>query len=137
MAHVLTGISTGITQALSPEMPVSSEAVLAEALFASTVQASECPEPDQVRRAVATTLRRLSSAGCAGRVATEYGDHPEAAVARMSWALATIRTASMPRMPTAKHLAAVDHNSRARNVVFENTCHAELAVVARRVSRTR
>jgi hypothetical protein len=67
------------------------EAVRAEALFVSTLQSSESPSPDQVRRAVTTTLRRLGIRGCAAQTAGEFGDHPDTAVARMSWALATIR----------------------------------------------
>ena len=63
----------------------------AEALFASTMQPSESPCPDQVRRAVATTLRRLGIYGCAGQLAAEFGDHPDTAAARMTWALAMIR----------------------------------------------
>jgi hypothetical protein len=64
----------------------------AEALFASTLQPSESPSPDQVRRAVATTLHRLGIRGCAGQLAGEYGDHADTAAARMTWALAMIRT---------------------------------------------
>jgi hypothetical protein len=69
----------------------SHEAVLAEALFASTVQPSDCAGPEQVHRAVAATLLRLGNAVCAGEVAAEFGDHPDTATARMTWALATIR----------------------------------------------
>jgi hypothetical protein len=69
------------------------EAIGAEALFASALQPSGAPSPDQVRRAVATTLRRLGARGCAARLASEFGDHPDTATARMSWALATIRAA--------------------------------------------
>jgi hypothetical protein len=68
----------------------------AEALFASTLQPSESPCPDQVQRAVATTLRRLGIRGCAGQLAGEYGDHPDTAAARMTWALAMI-SAAYPR----------------------------------------
>jgi hypothetical protein len=75
------------------ELATASEAVRAKALFASTVLSSESPGPDQVVRAVATTLRRLRLRGCAEQVAAEFGDHPDTAVARMAWALATIRTA--------------------------------------------
>jgi hypothetical protein len=50
------------------------------------------PAPEQVRSAVATTLRWLGWRECAARTAGEFGDHPEAAVARMTWALATVRT---------------------------------------------
>jgi hypothetical protein len=74
------------------EVPGTFEAVRAEALFVSTLQPSGSPSPGQVRRTVATTLRRLGVRGCAVQVAGEFGDHPDTAVARMSWALATIRT---------------------------------------------
>lgn len=73
-------------------MPSTRESILAEALFVSTVQPSELPTDREVRRAVATTLARWCSSGCAARVAAEFGDHPETAVARMSWALATVRS---------------------------------------------
>jgi hypothetical protein len=71
----------------------TSAAIRAEALFVSTLQSSESPSPDQVRRAVATTLQRLGIRGCAAQLAGEFGEHPDTAVARMAWALATIRTA--------------------------------------------
>jgi hypothetical protein len=48
--------------------------------------------PEQVRRAVATTLRRLGVRGCAAQMAGEFGDYPDTAAARMTWALATINT---------------------------------------------
>src|SRR6266550_3465521 len=50
------------------------------------------PFPGQIRRAVAATLQRLGVRGCTEQVAGEFGDHPDSAVARMSWALATIHT---------------------------------------------
>jgi hypothetical protein len=75
------------------ETPGTIEAVRAGALFVSALQPSGAPSPDQVRRVVATTLRRLGVRGCAAQTAGEFGDHPDTAVARMSWALATIQTA--------------------------------------------
>jgi hypothetical protein len=72
-------------------MPSTFEAVRAEALFASTLQSSESPAAQQVREAVTATLRRLRIKGCAAVVAGEFGDHPEIAVTRMAWALATVR----------------------------------------------
>jgi hypothetical protein len=91
------------------EMPGTFEAVRAEALFVSALQASGSPSPDQIRRAVATTLRRLGVRGCAAQVAGEFGDHPDTAVARMSWALTTINTVypapSMPSNPRPRPLA--------------------------------
>jgi hypothetical protein len=72
--------------------PGAVEAARAGALFASPLQPSGSPSPGQVRRAVTATLRRLGVRGCAARVAGEFGDHPDTAVARMSWALAAIQT---------------------------------------------
>jgi hypothetical protein len=86
----------------------TSEAVRAEALFVSTLQPSASPTPGQVRRAVATTLRGLGADGCAAQMAGEFGDHPDPAAARMSWALATIHTVypapSRTRLPACGHL---------------------------------
>jgi hypothetical protein len=64
----------------------STSAVWADALFASTLQRSDGPSAGQVRKAVAAALRAYGGRGCAERVAQEYGDHPETAVARMRWA---------------------------------------------------
>ena len=91
------------------EMPGTFEAVRAEALFVSTLQPSGSPSPDQIRRAVGTTLQRLGVRGCAAQVAGEFGDHPDTAVARMSWALATVNTVyrapSMTATPGLRSLA--------------------------------
>jgi hypothetical protein len=67
----------------------STELVRAEALFASTLQSSESPTADQVRGAVSATLRRLGATGCAALLAGEFGEHPDIAAARMTWALQT------------------------------------------------
>jgi hypothetical protein len=84
-------------------------AVRAEALFASALQPSGSPSPDEVRRTVVATLRRLGASGCAARLAGEFGDHPDIAPARMSWALTTIRTVyqapSMTLAPRRRALA--------------------------------
>ena len=89
--------------------PATFEAVRAEALFASTLQPSGSPSPDQVRRAVTTTLRRLGSQRLRGTAAAEFGDHPDTAVARMCWALATVRMVypppSMTPAPSLRPLA--------------------------------
>jgi hypothetical protein len=77
--------------------------IRAEALFASTLQSSESPSPDQVRHAVAATLDRLGIGGCATQLAGEFGDHPDLAAARMTWAVATIRSVypQRPMVPSA------------------------------------
>jgi hypothetical protein len=85
--------------------PPSSVAVArAEALFVSALQASESPSGDQVRRAVATTVQRLGVRGCAAHTAQEFGDHPDTAVARMTWVLAAIRTAYPPLAAAATRI---------------------------------
>jgi hypothetical protein len=64
----------------------STGTVWADALFASMMQRSDGPSAGQVRKAVAAAVRTYGSRGCAERVAQEFGDHPETAVARMRWA---------------------------------------------------
>ena len=102
-------IATARTSLAECEMSRTFEAVRAEALFASTLQPSGSTSPDQVRAAVATTLRRLGNGGCAARMAGEFGDHPDTAVARMRWALATVRMVypppSMTPVPSLRPLA--------------------------------
>jgi hypothetical protein len=66
----------------------STSALWAEALFASVLQRSDRPSPGQVRKAVAAAVHAYGGRGCAQRVAQEFGDHPETAVARMRWARA-------------------------------------------------
>jgi hypothetical protein len=80
--------------------PGTFETFRAEALFASTLQPSGSPSSDQVRRVVVTTPRRLGIGGCAAQTAAEFGDHPDTAVARMCWALATIRAVYPPSLMT-------------------------------------
>lgn len=67
---------------------VGTPAWQADALFASALQRCDEPSAGQVRRAVATAVRAFGYAGCAGKVAQEFGDHPEVAAARMRWAIA-------------------------------------------------
>jgi hypothetical protein len=62
------------------------DAARCEALFASGLQGSQRPDPGQVRAAVARAIRAHGVGGCCARVAQEFGDHPDAAVARMQWA---------------------------------------------------
>jgi len=63
----------------------------AQALFASFLQPSDRPTPRQVAAAVHESLpRNGGAAGCAQAVASEYGDHPETAPARMRWAMTLV-----------------------------------------------
>jgi hypothetical protein len=56
-----------------------------EALFASALQRSDAPSPEVVADAIRRTVRQFGRRGCAGRMAQEFGDHPETAVERMNW----------------------------------------------------
>ena len=76
-----------------PDLTTTIEAVRAEALFASTVQASEAPAGDRIRDAVTAALSRHGEVGCAVQVAGEFGEHPETAAARMGWCITTVRAA--------------------------------------------
>lgn len=62
--------------------------VRADALFVSVLQRSDVPSVMEVRQAIAAAVRAYGGRGCAQRVAQEFGDHPETAVARMRWARA-------------------------------------------------
>jgi len=61
-----------------------------DALFVSALQCSQAPTTDQVRQAVNAAVGAFGYSGCAGRVAQEFGDHPEIAAARMRWARETL-----------------------------------------------
>jgi len=61
-----------------------------DALFVSALQRSQAPTTDQVRQAVKAAVGAFGYSGCAGRVAQEFGDHPETAAARMRWARETL-----------------------------------------------
>ena len=61
-------------------------ALQADALFASALQRSDELSVSQIRSAIVAALDGYGVAGCAGRVAQEFGDHPETATVRMRWA---------------------------------------------------
>jgi hypothetical protein len=75
------------------------EDLAAEALFVSYLQPSECPNRGAVEEAVTAMILRFGSDGCAAGVATEFGDHPEAAVSRMRW----VRRALRDTMTASRH----------------------------------
>lgn len=56
-----------------------------EALFASALQRCDAPTPEALAEAIRRTVRQYGIAGCVGRMAQEFGDHPEAAASRMRW----------------------------------------------------
>src|SRR5215475_2885617 len=72
---------------------LSISAVWADAIFVSGLQRNDELSAGQVRRAAGAAIRAFGCSGCTGRVAQEFGDHPETAVARMCWARAVAREA--------------------------------------------
>jgi hypothetical protein len=65
---------------------LSISAARTDALFVSPLQQSDAPSAGQIRQSVAAAVRQFGSRGCAGRVAQEFGEHPEFAAERMRWA---------------------------------------------------
>lgn len=80
-------------------------AVRADAVFVSGLRRSDEPTVGQVRRAAAAAIRAFGSSGCAGRVAQEFGDHPETAVIRMRWARRVAREAFADPAPEQRPAA--------------------------------
>ena len=68
-------------------------AVWADAVFVSGLQRRDELSAGQVRQAAGAAIWAFGCSGCAGRVAQEFGDHPETAVTRMCWARAVAREA--------------------------------------------
>jgi hypothetical protein len=60
--------------------------VQCEALFASSLQATDAISPEVATTEIRRTIQRLGPEGCASRMAQEFGDHPEEARDRMRWA---------------------------------------------------
>jgi hypothetical protein len=86
----------------------------ADALFASPLQRSQEPGAAQVRAAVAGAVRAFGGRGCAARVAQEFGDHPETAAARMSWALRMVDEAFDGTRPQAAQARPITKRLLAR-----------------------
>ena len=83
-----------------PVMPrLSVGTVQADAIFASELQRGDELSADQVRQAVTEAIHAFGYSGCAGRVAHEFGDHPETAVIRMRWARAVTHQAFTETAP--------------------------------------
>jgi hypothetical protein len=86
--------------------PRSARAIQADALFVSALQRSDELNASRVWRAVAVALDRYGGAGCTGRVAQEFGDHPESAAVRMRWARAAVAVLEGRPAPGTENRAA-------------------------------
>jgi hypothetical protein len=84
------------------------------ALFASGLQRSDAPTAAMAAEAITATVRRFGIHGCLSRMAQEFGDHPDAAAARMRWICQL--TAQMPAWPPAP-ASAGRQGSRASNQI--------------------
>ena len=84
------GTQPGLTGACSP------------ALFCSGLQPSDAPTAAMVATAISRAVQRFGIDGCAGRMAQEFGDHPDAAASRMRW----VRQLITQRPAARRQLAA-------------------------------
>jgi hypothetical protein len=66
-------------------MITRTETRVAEALFVSDLQPSQTPGPGVIQAAIDRMIQQYGVDGCAARMASEFGDHPELAVRRMLW----------------------------------------------------
>jgi len=72
------------------------------ALFCSGLQPSDAPDAGMVATAISRAVRQFGVGGCAGRMAQEFGDHPDAAASRMRW----VRQLIAPGPPARRQQAA-------------------------------
>jgi hypothetical protein len=87
----------------------------ADALFASALQPSDALSVSQIRQAIAVALDAYGGAGCAGRVAQEFGDHPETAANRMHWARASAAALHRQPAPTIRRVPTASGSVRGGN----------------------
>src|SRR5262249_60075606 len=70
-----------------------------EALFVSGLQRSDAPTAAGLAELVSSAVRRFGVRGCAGRMAQEFGDDPEAAADRMRWIRQLVSEGPVARPP--------------------------------------
>ena len=65
--------------------PLDMDGARCQALFSSGLQPSDAPTAEMVATAISRALQQFGIGGCAGRMAQEFGDHPDAAARRLRW----------------------------------------------------
>ena len=100
--------------------PRSIRDLRADALFASALQPSDPPSISQIRQAIAVALDAYGGAGCAGRVAQEFGDHPEIAAGRMRWARTRVAALDHQPAPGIRRVLAAGGSVRGGNVAVDD-----------------
>jgi len=90
-AHIVHPAVLPGPRTLTNAQPAADDA-RCRALFASSLQRSDALGPGAVAEAIRVTVQQLGTDGCTGRMAQEFGDHPEAAAARMRWVRSLLLT---------------------------------------------
>jgi hypothetical protein len=75
-----------------------------EALFVSGLQRSDVPDAAALAEIISAAVRQYGIHGCAGRMAQEFGDHPDAAAARMQWVRQLVAEVPVARPPRTRSL---------------------------------
>ena len=65
--------------------PLDMDGACCPALFSSGLQPSDAPTAAMVATAISRAVQQFGVGGCAGQMAQEFGDHPDAAARRMHW----------------------------------------------------
>lgn len=100
--HWLTGAAAGLPVGPANTMrrpamtQLNIDDARCRALFASSLQQSDAPTAETVAEAIRATVRQFGIRGCAGLMAQEFGDHPEAAAERMRWVRQLLTGAPAP-----------------------------------------
>lgn len=94
-----------------------------EALFASGLQPSDAPTAGMVAEAIGRAVQRFGIRGCAGRMAQEFGDQPDAAAERMRW----VRGSPPGQLPGRRQALAPGRPANLRNAAW----HRPAAVTER------
>ena len=97
------------------------------ALFASGLQHSDAPGAEAVAEAISRAVRQFGRRGCAGRMAQEFGDHPEAAADRMRWArrlVGQVFASPVPQQARQGWPASARSSSGAARLAARSVCRA-------------
>jgi hypothetical protein len=77
-------------------MATMTRAAIAEALFVSDLEPSQNPSGQTIQDVIDRMTRQYGPDGCAARMASEFGDHPDLAVRRMTWIRRIVDLADEP-----------------------------------------
>ena len=77
--------------------------VRCHAVFSSGLQPSDAPTADMAATAISRAVQQFGIRGCAGRMAQEFGDHPDTAAMRMRWTRQLIAREACRQAPETGH----------------------------------